>query len=144
MNQHQALAERRQLHPGLPQPEHHQQVQGGDPYPLLRPGEKHLECRVQCWPSFIKGNVYQLKDKGGFSLYKRPVTGVIYIIFIIGIYCSIELYIIMKCLFDLQAFLGPLLARHTWGHKVPTLSENFKCKNSCVSLTGLFFLECCL
>jgi len=35
--------------PGLPEAEHHQQVEGGGPSPLLRPGETHLECWVQCW-----------------------------------------------------------------------------------------------
>ncbi|KAK4830310.1 hypothetical protein QYF61_009815 [Mycteria americana] len=35
--------------PGLRQAECCQQVNGGDPSPLLSTAETHLECWVQCW-----------------------------------------------------------------------------------------------
>lgn len=41
--------------PYLHETEHCQQVMGGDPSPLLSPGETHLECWVQRWaPKYKK------------------------------------------------------------------------------------------
>ena len=40
--------------PGLHQAERGQQAEGGDPSPLLSPGETHLEFWVQCWAAQYK------------------------------------------------------------------------------------------